>query len=173
MQPWLRNTILALFAAALLGQSGASASPSESSARWMIRDLGTLPGRPFSTALGINEAGQIVGWSAYQFGRDKQFIDCHVVLWEGARTVDISANQPSGCDGALNDRGQLAFNAGAHAFLWAKGTTTPLGSLPGETTSSAKAINNAGVIIGDSWVGSPGFIWSDGRMTNLGSLGAE
>jgi probable HAF family extracellular repeat protein len=160
--------LIAVLMCVCTSASAYSASPA---ARWVIRDLGALPGRPISTALGINEDGQIVGWSAFEFGRSKQFIDCHVVLWQRGHAVDITADGTSGCEGSLNDQGQIAFNADADAFLWENGEVTALGALPGHSTSSAKFINNAGEVVGDSWIGSPAFIWRAGKMIDLGSLG--
>ncbi len=102
-------------------------------------DLGTLGG-PESVAMGMNDMGQVVGWS-------------HI----------------SGC------------TAQGHpcrrAFLWDDGVMTDLGILAGDEESVARAINNAGLVVGTSESGVVsgsgtfhGFSW-DGSMTSLADLG--
>src|SRR5690349_21815584 len=49
-----------------------------------------------------------------------------------------------------------------------------LGTLPGHTSSLAHAINNDGLIVGESFDsdGNPhGFLWENGSMIDLGTLG--
>jgi probable HAF family extracellular repeat protein len=84
---------------------------------------------------------------------------------------------------ALNDRGQVvgwaetgeqgADGTVAHGFLWQDGTMRDLGTLPGDESSSATAINERGLIIG--YGSSPdadhGYLWQNGAPRDLGSLG--
>jgi uncharacterized membrane protein len=55
-------------------------------ARTGMRALDALPGDQVSEALGANDAGQIVGESC-----GAGFADCHAVLWQGDRPVDLNS----------------------------------------------------------------------------------
>jgi probable HAF family extracellular repeat protein len=71
---------VALAVAVLSERESAQAqeAPTEGS-EYSIRDLGTLPGGDFSEARGINNRGQVAGWSTTASGYD------HAVLWGTAR----------------------------------------------------------------------------------------
>ena len=84
-----------------------------------MRDLGTLPGDALSEALGINEAGQVVGVS-YGPG----FSHPRAFLWQNEIMVDLNTLIPPGSSltlqvaGDINDRGQItgaAFDANTKA----------------------------------------------------------
>jgi probable HAF family extracellular repeat protein len=66
--------------------------------------------------------------------------------------------------------GALSFSgAASHAFLYANGTMTDLGTLGG-ASSEARAINDRGDVVGSAQnaAGLPrAFVWSDGQMTDL------
>jgi len=63
----------------------------------------------------------------------------------------------------------------AHAFLYADGVMTDLGTMAGASLSEATAINDQGQIAGHGWVqGSHhAFIYENGVMKDLGTLGGR
>lgn len=72
-----------------------------------MRDLGTLPGDALSEALGINEAGQVVGVS-YGAG----FSHPRAFLWQNGLMMDLNTLVPTGTltlqvAGDINDRGEI------------------------------------------------------------------
>jgi probable HAF family extracellular repeat protein len=119
-----------------------------------VRDLGTLAGgNTFAT--GINEAGQVVGWSSSNW-RDEE----HAFLWADGRMTDLGTlggSRSAALD--INDNGQVVGYSTTsistsrvphyHAFVWERGILTDLGTLGGDWTI-AEAINNSGVIVGAS-----------------------
>lgn len=99
--------------------------------------LGTLGGFE-AVAFGLNDAGQVVGWS--------------IVGEEIIR----------------------------HAYLWTDGTMVDLGVLPGDEESTARDVNDAGVVVGTSESGIQEgsgtyhpFLWSAGELTELPGLGGQ
>jgi probable HAF family extracellular repeat protein len=78
---------------------------------------------------------------------------------------------------AINKQGQVAGRlipgAGDHAFLYANGVLTDLGSLPGNDGSLANGINNKTQVVGNTFglnQASRAFAWSSGVMRDIGSL---
>jgi probable HAF family extracellular repeat protein len=73
-----------------------------------MRDLGTLPGDALSEALGVNEAGQVVGVSyGAGFSHPRGF------LWQNGVMTDLNTLVPAGSTltlqvaGDINDRGEI------------------------------------------------------------------
>jgi probable HAF family extracellular repeat protein len=79
---------------------------------------------------------------------------------------------------AINDKGVVVgwSNAGFnidHAFLYAAGVMTDLGTLTGQGSSGAYGINNAGQVVGWSEVANKetrGILYADGTMVDLDGL---
>ncbi|UCC31335.1 MAG: DUF3466 family protein [Phycisphaerales bacterium] len=135
----------------------------------MIIDLGTLGGWT-STALGINDAGQVVGGADLPNGMR------HGFLWDNGAMIDLGTllgDEPSEC-WDINNLGQVVCNSyrsySSTAFLWENGNTIDLGKLAGATDTSAVAINDAQQIVGRSHVGfdeDHAFLWEDGLTRDL------
>ena len=112
-------------------------------------DLGTLGSGSSASASGINEAGQVVGYSALTTPPSGS----HAVLWSNGAitdlTPDVPANQGASAT-AINEAGQVVGNINyTTAFLWQNGARTPLGHLGGGG-GAASDINDSGVVVGSS-----------------------
>jgi probable HAF family extracellular repeat protein len=150
-------------------------------AEYIITDLGAFPGgKGFATgsfATGINDAGQVVGWSPING-------NAHMFLYSGGKLADLGtfdgrATTPTG----INDAGQVVGTAylqgsvgGAiSGFLYSDGKMTGL-SGPDASMVFASGINASGQIVGSggSAKGGPyqrSFVFSNGKFTDLGTLG--
>ena len=135
------------------------------------RDLGTLGGCCSSVAA-INNRGQIVGSSAAASGED------HAFLWQDGVMTDIGTFHPV----EINERGQIAGSyltadfRFERAVVWQDGALTELGALPGDGSSHAVAINDAGDIVGTSAFSfsssfQRAFLWRSGELTQVNAQG--
>ncbi len=136
----------------------------------VITNLGSSEGR----AYGINNTGQVVGYSKTSSG------DRHAFLWENSGMTNLgtlSGDRQSQAFG-INDAGQIVGRSGVtssrgRAFLWQDGKMIDLG-IPAPY-SSAIAINTAGQIVGEFGNNTShphAFIWnSTNGLIDLGTLG--
>jgi probable HAF family extracellular repeat protein len=141
-------------------------------------ELGTLPGDTTSTAVGINQLGQVVGVSM-NGNASHAFIYADGVM----KALPALPDHPFDTASSINDYGQtvgVAYHvpAGpdldAHGFIYANGVISDIGSLTGTNGSSvAASVNNSGQVTGTSSApggGEYAFIYSNGIMTSLGTL---
>src|SRR5260370_1830028 len=162
----------ALIAFTLLAVAAFQPAASQS---FIIRDLGALPGGyNYSNALGINERGQVVGYSITAGG------NAHACLFEKGVVTDLGTF-PGGSDStatAVNNRGQVVGSSStargnSHAFLFEHGVMTDLGTLPAGDVSRAAAINERGHAVGYA-SNLPGYVhaalFENGAVTDLGTL---
>ncbi|MCX5807726.1 MAG: hypothetical protein NT010_16925 [Proteobacteria bacterium] len=144
---------------------------------YTVTDLGSL-GVANSAAYGINNTGQVVGYSATSGGSDNAFLYSNGTMknlgtlggtWSAAYGIN-NAGQVVGY--STNTSGNSAENA----FLYSNGTMQNLGTLGG-TWSAAYGINNAGHVVGSSQISGNSahnaFLYSNGTMQNLGTLGGN
>jgi probable HAF family extracellular repeat protein len=142
-----------------------------------MTDIGTLGG-PESRAYGVNDFGVVVG------GSDVDAVSGvrHAFIYQNGVMSPLGATLGGSATFAfdINNNAQVVGYAdlpgspgSSRAFLYANGSTVNLGSLGGR--SVAYAINDAGVVVGDSAISgsSPlhAFRWADGVMRDLGTLG--
>jgi probable HAF family extracellular repeat protein len=151
------------------------------------RGLSHLPTRqPFSTALAVNDRGQVLGQQSTSIGIGGRG---QAVAWDRGRLIEPPAGSSprllpfSGKD-LLNDRGQAAVEIVARtpggsrsrAAIWQiGGEVVELGTLGGDH-SYAAAINEAGDVVGMSRTETGedhAFLWRDGEMIDLGTLGGS
>jgi probable HAF family extracellular repeat protein len=134
-------------------------------------DIGTLGGAN-SFGEDINDAGQVVGLSDTANGQSHAFSYQNGTM-QDLGTLGGSTSNAFGVNnlGVIVGDAQTSGNAAQHAFVYQNGVMTDLGSLGG--TSSATAINDNGMIVGNAQVGghSHAAIFSSGTVMDLGTLG--
>jgi probable HAF family extracellular repeat protein len=125
-----------------------------------------------SGALGVNDAGQIVG-----------YVDRHATVWTGSTPTDLGTLGGIYSVGwSINGAGQVAgdsYIAGgtaggpSHATVWNDGAPSDLGTLGGEN-SSAVAINASGQLAGNSRIAGDRSVhatfWNGVSSVDLGTL---
>jgi probable HAF family extracellular repeat protein len=164
---------LALAAAGIPAASAAVAAASATQQtvhHYRVIDLGTLGGK-FSEATGINQRGDVVGYSTTRHKTQDAF------LWRHGKMIDLGTlGGSSSFPASVNNRDQVVGasdtpgNTTTHAFLWQRGKMTDLGALGGGF-SAAMAINDRGQIVGFSTTASgsvQGVLWQRGHITDLG-----
>jgi probable HAF family extracellular repeat protein len=152
---------------------------------YSITDLGTLAGNAASGALGINNAGQVVGESGKYYGDglpgDPDSMR-HAFLWDpinGIQDLGTLGGAIS-CALGIDDGGQVvgwAWTAEPqqHAFLWdSSNGMQDLGTLAGGNDSTARGVNVPGQVVGDSnlpGISYHAFLWdSSNGIQDLGTL---
>jgi probable HAF family extracellular repeat protein len=142
----MRTIICTVFFAAL------AALPTPARAQsYTVTNLGSFGGR--SEALSVNNAGFVAGYSATSDSDD----ELKPFLYDGNSLRDLTGSY--GLATGINDAGQVTGFAqfpglpNVRAFLYANGTMTILGALPGYSNqpySTAQAISPSGIIVGES-----------------------
>jgi probable HAF family extracellular repeat protein len=153
-QPIAKRIVLAGAASVLLSHTALCQSPF---------NLTVVPSTPAFAAVSVNNSGQVVTTVIV----DPNSGETQTLLWSrtsGAQTITIGDNSSAS---GINDSGQVVGStitgSGPYqAFLWQSGIGTQMIDVPGSSGSFASAMNNSGVVIGESYVppNYQAFIWS-------------
>jgi probable HAF family extracellular repeat protein len=138
-----------------------------------MTDLGTLGGEN-SSARGINDSGQVVGFAQDAAARQRPF------LWDGGHGMTDLGSASGYLEAqayAINSSGSIvgeeydSVSGAGRPFVWTPnqpngtaGTSTTLDPLPGDSSSSAKDINDAGLVVGSS-----SYTWEECWLDNDGT----
>ena len=91
----------------------AAAQAQNAAPRYVIHDLGALPGGGFSLPGTVNDAGVVAGFSVASDGLQ------HPVLWVGGHLVDLSAPNDHGLNGqafGINSLGRVSIQMETSAY---------------------------------------------------------
>jgi probable HAF family extracellular repeat protein len=141
-------------------------------------DLGTLGGA-WGFPVALNNRGQVIGQS--NLAGDKTY---DPFLWDRGKLIDLFTNGVGGDlinAFAINDGSDIVGNAlfaggKVDAALWRNGVVTDLGTLPGDQTSAAFALNSRGQIVGGSCASAlcdsliRAVLWEGDEIFDLNSL---
>ncbi len=142
-------------------------------------ELGSLMG-DYSYAKAINNTGQVVGASTYDYHFDAPI---HAVLWSGGTKSDLgtlggtqSAASDISASGVVVGWSEVSGSATRHAALWSGGKVIELGGFAGFSGGEANAINAGGSVVGFALLGDQlhAAMWRDGKVIDLnGFLSAD
>ena len=127
---------------------GVAAAPT-----YQVEDLGTLTGDSASVAIGINQSGDVVGWSVGPTGT-RAFLYTDE---DGMTALPAPPGRPVTHARAVSGNGTVVGTASTggsdigHAVRWQSGTALDLGTLGTGTFSEGRGVNTAGVAVGHSY----------------------
>jgi len=139
--------------------------------------LGPLAAGSYSIAYGINDSGQVVGFSAA--GVTAINDGSHPFLYSNGTITSLPEPgnfAAAACQArAINNNGQIAgtctdTDGNGYLVMWQNGTVTDLGTIGNIGTISdleALSMNNNGQIVGWTAVSTTGFLYSNGTITDL------
>ena len=125
----------------------------------------------YSTALDINNFGQVVGY--YQVnGLERAFLYDHgnVFALGSVGPEAISYSNAINNNGVIVGFASDSYLTSGHAFVYSNGVTINLAPF-GYSSSAAYDVNNIGQVVGAYWTGSVyrGFLYRNGSFTSIGS----
>jgi probable HAF family extracellular repeat protein len=174
-----RTGIGVLLLVGLLAVAPEGAGPT----RYTVIDLGTLGGAR-SHALGLNNAGQVVGTSTVAGGATHGFVYDHGSLLDlgtfgGKESTAYAISDAGTIAGRAQDQTGAfrAFVAPVHGGL---ADVSTLGRAPGAPFSTATGINARGDVVGYRQTANDhmaartrGFLYGDSTLVDLGTFGGE
>ena len=155
------NNSAQIVGSSYIAQQGPEGVPFTHAFLWqngVMTDLGTLAANEDSGATGINNLGQIVGWSSFT-DPDTYETTSRSFLYQGGVTTVLPVPSAESYASDINDSGVVVGTMRApggvgnyRAYVYADGVATNLNSLlvgsPGLDIVYANGINNAGQIAG-------------------------
>ncbi len=120
---------------------------------YQVEDLGTLPGDDASVAMGINQFGDVVGWSVGPTGT-RAFLYTDE---DGMTALPAPPGRPVtharavSANGTVVGTGSTGGSDIGHAVRWQSGTALDLGTLGTGSFSEGRGVNSAGVAVGHSY----------------------
>lgn len=149
-----------------------------------VKDLGVLPGGNISGAIGINNLGQVVGYSNTSTNPADlyNFIAFEWTSAGGMVNLGKLSSGNSSCAFEINTSGVIAGDSFVNATVvdaasWTDEKIKNLGALPKSIFTAALDLNDSNEIVGESIFGygppftSHGFKWtSGGGLKDLGTL---
>jgi probable HAF family extracellular repeat protein len=151
-----RSFATVLVAGLVVAGAGGLATPHRVAAAtptYTVEDLGTLPGDYASAAWGINQFGDVVGWSMGPTGT-RAFLYTSAT---GMTALPAPDGRPVTTARAISANGTVVGTASTggsdigHAVRWQAGMVQDLGTLGTGNFSDARAVNSAGDIVGSSY----------------------
>ncbi len=158
----------------ITGLSGPTAIVAIPTTTYTATALGTLGGGN-SLAAGINDAGQVVGFSALEGDAgDDAFIYANGVMTGLSDLGGASFGSAINSQGVAVGYSYAAGDVGPFAVAYNDGEIANLGAFGG-VSSEATGINSGGIVVGTFSPSSGdvtfGFSYSNATVTNLGTLG--
>ena len=147
---------LPLVAAAAAGAEADPAAPPAIAARYRITDLGVLPGHRASIAVGLNNAGQVLGESTGPKAGHPRIQETRVFVWseaDGMTDIGMPPGESMLTAGGINDAGMVVgySSYGPNAFSWQAGSgLQEVVPWPGAWQTRLYAIDSAGRAVGQS-----------------------
>jgi probable HAF family extracellular repeat protein len=146
-----------------------------------MKDLGTLSGSTVSGALGVNDAGIVVGYSNVKGQLATNFV---AVQWSATGAITNLGTLSGGSSSAaftINSAGEVAgdsfLSTGlVDATTWTSNKIKDLGGLPKAIFTAGLDINGSGHIVGESVFSygppftSHAFLWNGSAMKDLGTF---
>jgi len=163
---WEAGRTVGLKAALAFALVLAVVAPAAAQSKYVVEDLGTLPGGTSSVATGINQQGDVVGWSNGQAGT-RAFVFTDGL---GMKELPGLPNRANTVARDINDAGDIVGGANGggvdlgRAVLWTGGATAQdLGTLGTGLYAEAWGVNNLGQVVGYSYINGGdyhGFVYS-------------
>jgi len=122
-----------------------------------LKDLGTLPGGNISGAIGLNDSGQVVGYSNTSTGllTEFNFIAFEWTSAGGMTNLGKLSGGDSSCAFEINSSGMIAGDSFVSSTVvdaasWTDNKIKSLGALPKGIFTAALDLNDDGEIVGES-----------------------